>query len=275
MKNSFLPICAGLLIAAYAPTAHAAFQEDLFDRDARMEADTPVEAVEEVTVNMPLTLQTELTRGEFTALVVERLYTQSEIDSCYWDIASNLPPRFTLVFTDVHVNDRYAKHICIAMRDGLTRGYSDGSFRSTKKINFAEGSKIVSRAWALAPYAELHARGPWYQEYVWSLAIRNAIPQTITRLDQPLTAGDAGEIIVRLMEGVTTRPARSFEELMPRPLKRKVPVQQKPAGSSGQKSSASSKKSTGSAVSSMKTSATSQGQTSSAVSKPTGIWNPF
>lgn len=272
MKNSFLAISFGLLLLASAPGTHAAYQEDLLDRDADTPTtDTDADTEADDSSMIKLRLGTELTRAEFTALVVERLYTQSEIDSCYWDIASNLPPRFTLVFTDVHVNDRFAKHICVAMRDGLTKGYSDGSFRPTKKINFAEGSKIVSRAWALAPYAELHARGPWYQEYVWSLAIRNAIPQTITRLDQPLTAGDAGEMIVRVMERITTRPARSFEELMPRPLKRKVPVQQKPVKKDGQTSSASSKKPGASAASSKKAAS----QASSAMSRESGIWNPF
>lgn len=157
----------------------------------------------------------ELTRAEFTALIVEQLYTRAQLDSCYWDITSPVPPGFTLVFTDVHVDDRYAKHVCVAMKNGLVKGHGDGSFRPNDKISFAEASKILARAFALAPYAEPNGREPWYREYVEALAERGAIPVSIDRMDHLMTAAETADMFTRVHEGVTSLPSRTYDDLHP------------------------------------------------------------
>lgn len=173
-----------------------------------------------------LAAQQQLTRAQFTALIVEKLYTQDELDRCFWDLGSSRPPRFNLVFTDVHVNDRFAKHICVAMLNGIVKGQGDGSFRPDQKITFAESAKILSRAFNLAPYAEANRLQPWYREYVEALASRNAIPMSISRMDQLVTAAEAAEMFTRVATGTTNMPSRRYSDLVPQP-PRTVTVPQK------------------------------------------------
>jgi hypothetical protein len=211
-----------------------------------------------------------LTRSQFTALIVEKLYTQTEIDRCYWDITSAFPPDFTLVFTDVHVNDRFAKHICVAMRDSLIRGYSDGSFRPDRIINFAESAKILSRALALAPYAQVNNLSPWYREYTESLARRGIIPTSITRMDQLVTAAEANEMLMRAVNNITWLPSRSYEELQPKPIRQTNVSAPKKTGSTS-----STPAKTSASKSSAKSKAVSSIMSSIATSSRRTIWNPF
>lgn len=172
--------------------------------------------------------QQQLTRAEFTALIVEKLYSQAELDRCFWEITSPVPPRFTLVFTDVHVNDRFAKHICVAMHSGLVSGYGDGSFRPDRHITFAESAKIIARAFALAPYAQANRLEPWYREYVEVLGERNAIPLSIDGMEHTITGAEAADMFLRLSQGVTWLPSRSYEELAPKPRKPAASLRSKP-----------------------------------------------
>lgn len=226
-----------------------------------------------------------LTRAEFTAIIVEKLYTQAALDSCFWDIASSLPVDFTLVFTDVHVNDRFAKHICVAMRDGIVSGYADGSFRPDRPINFAESAKILSRAYVLAPYAHLDLSSPWYKQHVEALAVRKTIPENITRLDQLMTAADAAEILTRIANNVTWRPSRSYEDFLPKQRKAPVtavpkkvsPAQPKQSSSAAAKQVSSKQVSSiaskqASSIRSIMSSAPSSAATTS---NKSGLWNPF
>jgi hypothetical protein len=214
-----------------------------------------------------LAAQQQLTRAEFTALIVEKLYTQAELERCYWDIASSIPPRFTLVFTDVHVNDRFAKHICVAMRNGLVRGQGDGSFRPNQKITFAESAKIIARAFVLTPYADANRLEPWYREYTMALDERNAIPMSIDRMDHLVTGAEAADMFNRLSLGITSLPSRTYNDLQP-PVRKPVPsVKPKPAASQKPAPGATS------SVSSQQTSSAAMSSESSSSKKP--FWNPF
>src|SRR4051812_35763169 len=113
MMHRGLMIGLGLLLSSAPMMAHAAFPEDFRIKTTAPVAAPAQPAGDEKPVDLPpapvmhtdFTQSQVLTRAEFTALVVEKLYTQNELDRCFWSIASNRPPHFTLVFTDVHVND--------------------------------------------------------------------------------------------------------------------------------------------------------------------------
>ena len=221
-----------------------------------------------------------LTRAQFTTMMVDHLYTQGEIERCFWDIAPSHPPSFSLVFTDVPVTNMYAKHICIAMRDGLVRGYRDGSFHPNQSINMAEASKIISRAYALAPFAELDTTGSWFSPYLYALTVRNAVPASITSLRQSLTAGELNEMLNRLEGDVTWEPATSYDEFVAarRAVANPTPVTPTAPSSTGTSSSAvsgtvSSKQTTSAAPASAAASSVSQVQLSS--SSKGAFWNPF
>lgn len=216
--------------------------EDISD-DQREEEEEQLERreMEEVQTLAPLptiTTETVLTRAVFVAVLVRELYSAAEIENCYWDIASSVPPRFTLVFTDVHVDDTFAKEICIALRDGIVEGYRDGSFHPNATINLAEGSKILSRAYALAPYAELEKNTLWFGPYLYALAVRNIVPENIRTVNQMLTVGDLREMVSRIDGDITWEPARSYGDLTDALLPRRVVA---PAGQGGVSGSVSSR----------------------------------
>jgi len=295
MKKQLL-LSLGVLLLAGPIGVSAAFQQDLLlpdaDGDVRTGTGTMMESTgatletqkEEAsdapdvkkTLSINIGEADELTRAQFTAIVVNELYTEVELERCYRDIASSLPPRFTLVFADVHVDDPYARHICVAMRDGLIKGYADGFFRPERKINLAEAAKIISRGFVLAPYAETERSGPWYAPHLYGLSVRGALPMNLKTVDQLLTVGDVNEMVSRIANNTTWLPSRTFDELMPRPAPR-------PAARSA---ASGPKKPTAASTSSKKT---TSAQTSSAISKITSatvssiksatskraLWNPF
>jgi hypothetical protein len=56
---------------------------------------------------------------------------------------------------------------------------------------------------------------PWYRDFVQALDDQNAIPLSITSLDQNITRGEMAEIMYRLKANVTTKSSRTYAELEP------------------------------------------------------------
>ena len=217
------------------------------------------------------------TRAGFTAMLVDQLYSQKSIDDCFWNIASKVPPTFTLVFTDVRTNAPYAKEICVAMRDGIIRGYRDGSFHPGQPITFADAAKMISRAYSFNQWPDETYSNPWFNQYVETLAVRNAIPTSIHSFDQQMTSADMQEILQRLAQNITNRPSTPMQSLESNWADRFPPVvivhKQGSSESAASSSSLSSEQMSEKKSTSSKTS-TSQpaGDTSSASSKSYTGW---
>ncbi len=154
-----------------------------------------------------------LTRADFTKLLVNTMYPDANFEACLGALVYKDQPDYRLLFADVSINHPQAKEICIAMRMGLVRGYSDATFRPDQPINFAETAKMLSRAYALTPYPSSNPLIAWYRPYVDAMASRNLIPQSIGNLAAPLTMGDLQEILDRLRLGITWRAAIGSDEL--------------------------------------------------------------
>ncbi len=213
IRSLTLPIALFALLGM-TPGASAYFAEDfLFPSPA-----TPAEALPEESIAVtPVVLPAPdavLSRALFTAKLVEERYAPATIKQCYWDIASSVPPQFTQVFSDVATDHPYARHLCIALRDGLIHGYGDGTFRPDQPITAAEASRILARAANLTPYADATHYDRWYEPYVWELSQRNAIPLQIESLSQPLSVSAMQEMTVRITENITDKPARSYRSLV-------------------------------------------------------------
>lgn len=282
--SSLTAVC-GVLVTT---TAHASFVEKSFqvdpswktqeqvdaEKDVRLDARTAVpnsEAMQEHTdersndfngtenegatkefgeklTDVKISASTPVTRAQFTAMFVRANYTQASIDSCYWDITSVWPPRFDLLFRDVPVDHPYAPEICVAMREGLVRGYGNDVFRPDAMATFADAAKIVARANGLTPWADPSKPKHWFDPYVNALARRNAIPMSIDSIDARLTGAEAQDIITRLSTDDRTQQSRTAEELTAAWEKKyetpkKSPVMviklpaKKPAGSTGSSTS--------------------------------------
>lgn len=219
-----LAITFGLIVLPLS-TAEAAYQEKYVLPTANEEASSPssnVPAATEDTTGSVVSPWVEvedtgiiMTRAAFTAELIRSLYTPEQIEHCFGSIAPKSPATFTLIFTDVAIHDDYAKEICIAMRDGIVRGFGDGSFAPERTISFAESAKILSRAFALAPYADADTKTVWYGQHVRGLLVRNAVPLSIQRLNQGVTVREMREMLDRLSHGITWRPAQVESVIFP------------------------------------------------------------
>ncbi len=228
MIRSLLRAGMAVLLLGAASSAAAYFPEDFL-----IERDTPAAATGTVVDVAPVVLpvpDAPLSRALFTARVIEERYPPSVIAACYWDIASSVPPRFTNVFADVPTDHPYARHLCIALRDGFIRGYGDGTFRPDQPVTAAEAARILARSEGLTPWADAAHYDLWFEPYLWALSQRNALPQDITDIGAPLATRVAEEMTVRVTQDITDRPTRTYHQLVrpPVPSLRVAPLRTAP-----------------------------------------------
>ncbi len=219
-------ITLGLVVLPTA-SAHAMFLEDLTVKPAPAATQTTtteqqmtIEEIEKETRTDMQPLPTfaddhQMTRAEFAALLVRSRYTQSEILTCFWDIAPSVPPRFDLVYADLETDGLYAKEICVAMKNGIVRIPANGRFDGSRPIVFSEAATMMSRAFALEPYADADRVSTWYYKHVRALVRLNAVPMSVQSIDQRVTAAVATEMLDRVHNDITDRPSQSSQVLIP------------------------------------------------------------
>lgn len=148
-----------------------------------------------------------ITRAEFTKIIVAMQFSVDELQACMQGGHHT--------FSDTDETAWYAPFLCVATEHGIVVGYPDGTFQPAGFIDFAEASKIIVKAIGSGSLTE---GSIWYEPYVRFLAQHNAIPISITALDNPsLTRGEMAEILFRLKTGNTSKPSRSFESFMQTP----------------------------------------------------------
>ena len=128
-----------------------------------------------------------INRAEFVKMIVNAVFKEERISECK-----------AKYFSDA-VNDAwFDKYICTAKEESLISGYPDGAIRPSRDINFAEAAKIIVNAFGLP--SETAKSEPWYAPYISILALRNAIPLSISGPSEKLKRGEMAEIIFRIME---------------------------------------------------------------------------
>jgi len=146
---------------------------------------------------------TRIDRAEFVMFIVNPLILDTnDMGKC---VMTNSPdPQTTVFFSDVAKNAWYATGVCFAKSKQLIDGYSDGTYRPSRSINFAEAAKIISNVFSLS--IEGADTGEfWYRPYVQKLSDLHAIPSSIKRFDQTLTRGEMAEMVYRLAQDKTDR----------------------------------------------------------------------
>jgi S-layer homology domain len=147
-----------------------------------------------------------LTRAEFTAQLIDTLYTEQDMEGCFGRITYKDHPGYSLLFWDVHRNDDHALQICMGMHLGLINGYRDGNFRPNQPITFAEASKMIAKIYAFTPYP--FTREPvWYRPYIAALATREAVPTHISAPSDGLTREDLAWMLRHLGSNKTNSQA--------------------------------------------------------------------
>ena len=106
--------------------------------------------------------ENRINRAELIKIIVEAQVDSQTGSNCYTDVK----------------REWFAKYICTAKKLGYIQGYSDGTFKPSEYINFAEASKIITKAEGVTP-DESGTKGEWFAGYVNSLGKKNAIPTTV------------------------------------------------------------------------------------------------
>lgn len=147
--------------------------------------------------------ESSVTRAEFTKMIVHALAPQTLIEECLSDESSLQKFGLGMSFVDVERDTWFAPSLCVAWSYGLVSGYGDGTFRPDRPISLAEGSKILSVAFSLAPVAvpDLDPLATeWYQPYLHYMSAAGAIPSSARGASHVLTRAEMAEMLARLLK---------------------------------------------------------------------------
>ncbi len=141
-----------------------------------------------------------INRAEFTKILMEAGYsagtlTREPIPTVYDQVVAP--------FKDVPLNVKdawYADYVNMAAATSLVQGYSDGTFRPSQNINYAEAAKIIVKAFtiSIAPQGD----EPWYQAYDDALKALKVVPSTVTSFDHQMTRGEMAQIAYNITIGL-------------------------------------------------------------------------
>ncbi|HLC75527.1 MAG TPA: S-layer homology domain-containing protein [Candidatus Peribacterales bacterium] len=155
-----------------------------------------------------------ITRGQFTAIVANRVFSDEFIEGCFENISFPYPSEYSLLFDDMPKEGEDAKRVCAALMAGVVHGYDNTTFRPDQIINFAEAAKITTRAYDVSFLPYRGEGKEWFKLYVTSLAENGGIPLSIKKFDSQVTRAEAAEILYRADAGITNLPSRSYKDLM-------------------------------------------------------------
>ena len=147
-----------------------------------------------------------INRAEFTKIVVGSLYAGIVPD--YRATSGPCENKFS----DLVIGAWYGDFVCLAYIVKAIAGYSDGTFRPSANINFAEAAKITANSFKLPVTTDAKI---WFKGYVDALAKLNAIPTSIYSFSQLITRGEMAEIFYRIKASVTTKATMSYSQLSP------------------------------------------------------------
>lgn len=99
-------------------------------------------------------------------------------------------------YSDTDANAWYARYVNDATCLNIVQGYSDGTFRPSESINYAEGAKIINRVYSFNdPEGQT-----WFSNYLKRLEIEDAVPRDGILPSDNLSRGEMAEIIYQLAD---------------------------------------------------------------------------
>ncbi|MFA7682291.1 MAG: S-layer homology domain-containing protein [Candidatus Peribacteraceae bacterium] len=147
-----------------------------------------------IRIIQPIADDRPVTRAQFIMQVIQELYPEGIPTACFEQLS---PSRYWLLFSDVPTDAPYGPQLCAAMIAGLVDGYSDATFRPNASINYAEASKILAKAFALAS-DPTDPTVAWYAPFVKAMRAHNALPSNV-ELDD-LVIGQNMRIMIALAQ---------------------------------------------------------------------------
>ncbi|QQR83889.1 S-layer homology domain-containing protein [Candidatus Peregrinibacteria bacterium] len=140
-----------------------------------------------------------INRAEFTKIIIEAQYEPEDWNDCT-----------STRFADVKRTDWFAPYVCLAVEEGIIKGYSDNTFRPSQNISFVEAAKIIVVAMGYDVNADSTV---WYRPYVRAMGDRAAIPTSVRDFSHSVTRGEMAEMIYRLKRSVRNKNSRSYDEM--------------------------------------------------------------
>ncbi len=113
-------------------------------------------------------------------------------------------------FSDV-TDQWFAPFVCAAKSANIIGGYPDGSFKPDQPINFAEAAKIIAIGFNLNHSDKDPA--VWFRGYIEALQADNAIPLSVSYVDEQITRDEMSEIIWRIRADIRDKSSRTYQEL--------------------------------------------------------------
>ncbi|MBI5412245.1 beta-propeller domain-containing protein [Candidatus Peregrinibacteria bacterium] len=140
--------------------------------------------------------ENRINRAEFIKIIVASQVKNASGSNCFSDVK----------------REWFASYVCTAQKMGIIEGYPDGSFRPGEYINFAEASKIISKALKIKEDV-VNTNKEWFAGYVKGLEDVKAIPSTIDFFDKNITRGEMAEIIWRLKARRTDKVSQTYTSI--------------------------------------------------------------
>jgi uncharacterized protein YkwD len=204
MPRSFaIRLCIGFcLLSALPAGASASSFMDMEDGHANIDAVLYLQETGVINGFADGTFRPDrrVTRAEAVKIIISVLPDEID-DKCTLDET----------FTDVTASDWVAPYLCNALKQGIIVPEETNTFRPTDRINMAELSSILARAYEL-PMTE--ASEPWFASAVRALGGKNAIPSDIRASGEQVTRGQLAEMVWRLAVNVTDRDAADAESVI-------------------------------------------------------------
>lgn len=114
-------------------------------------------------------------------------------------------------FDDVALDAWYFHFVCTAKDHEIVSGYPGTRlYKPEQSITVAEAAKMIIAAFKIQTTA---TNGAWYAPYIHALADRNALPTSLTSLDQPIRRGQVADIFYRLDTKNENEASLSYADL--------------------------------------------------------------
>lgn len=140
-----------------------------------------------------------LTRAEFTKILINAK-NGSEVSGCT-----------DIYFPDVPAGHQFQNYICVAKKNNIVGGFSDGSYKPDWPITHAEAVKIVVNAYGfdvnMASASEYKFK-PWIDV----ILSKKALPPKAQGVEAFMTRDTMAEVIYRLEENITNKDTYTYSQ---------------------------------------------------------------
>jgi hypothetical protein len=139
--------------------------------------------------------ESQINRAEFLKIIVESKFSDTEIENALKE--DKIENYNYADFIDIPINEWYAPYIRIAVREGLIKGYPDGTFRPEGNVNFVEALKIILK---VSDIIYDDTTSPWYRGSVEKASELNLISSDITSFSLNITRAQMADLITRAIK---------------------------------------------------------------------------